>query len=139
MPELTLRKIAMIGFGEAGSILGADLAASGREVVTYDILLDAPATRTAMLEKARRAGVQAADTFNAAVKDADLVLSAVTAASSADVAQNASKALRAGHPTAWGLSSAAVARGPLRRLRHSPRPSSVRSGSWSVWWRVSRS
>ena len=45
---------------------------------------------------ARRAGVQTADTFKAAVKDADLVLSAVTAASSADVALNASKALRAG-------------------------------------------
>jgi 3-hydroxyisobutyrate dehydrogenase-like beta-hydroxyacid dehydrogenase len=96
MAAISLRKIAMIGFGEAGSILGADLAATGREVVTYDILLDAPAGRAAMLEKARRAGVQTADTFNAAVKDADLVLCAVTAASSADVALNASKALRAG-------------------------------------------
>ena len=40
MTEITLRRIAMVGFGEAGSILGAELAASGREVVTYDILLD---------------------------------------------------------------------------------------------------
>jgi 3-hydroxyisobutyrate dehydrogenase-like beta-hydroxyacid dehydrogenase len=96
MPDLTLRKIALIGFGEAGSILGADLAATGRDVVTYDILLDAPSSRTAMLEKAKRAGVQTADTFNAAVKDADLVLSAVTAAASGEVAQNASKALHKG-------------------------------------------
>jgi 3-hydroxyisobutyrate dehydrogenase-like beta-hydroxyacid dehydrogenase len=96
MAAIGLRKIAVIGFGEAGSILGADLAAAGREVRTYDILLDAPASRAPMLEKARRAGVQAADTFNAAVQEADLVLSAVTAASSADVALSASKALRAG-------------------------------------------
>lgn len=98
-----IRKIAMVGFGEAGSILGADLAATGREVVTYDILLapgssglDADASCAAMLDKARRARVQTADSFDAATKGADLVVSAVTAASSADVARNASKALRAG-------------------------------------------
>jgi 3-hydroxyisobutyrate dehydrogenase-like beta-hydroxyacid dehydrogenase len=96
MDAISVRKIAMVGFGEAGSILGADLAATGREVVTYDILLDAPAFRAAMLEKASRAGVQTADSFNAAVEDADLIISAVTASSSADVAQSASKALRAG-------------------------------------------
>ncbi len=96
MTDISLRTIALVGFGEAGSILGEDLAAAGREVATYDILLDEPASRGAMLEKARRAQVRAADSFTAAVKDADLVISAVTAASSADVARNASKALRAG-------------------------------------------
>jgi 3-hydroxyisobutyrate dehydrogenase-like beta-hydroxyacid dehydrogenase len=96
MTEITLRRIAMVGFGEAGSILGAELAASGREVVTYDILLDTPASRGAMLEKARLARVQTADSLNAAVKDADLVISAVTAASSAEVAGQAGKAMRAG-------------------------------------------
>jgi 3-hydroxyisobutyrate dehydrogenase-like beta-hydroxyacid dehydrogenase len=96
MTEITLRRIAMVGFGEAGSILGADLVDTGREVVTYDILLDAPASRDLMLEKARRARVKTADSFNAAVKDADIVISAVTAASSADVANSASKALRPG-------------------------------------------
>src|SRR5579859_5880684 len=92
MSEIVLRRIAMIGFGEAGSILGAELGARGREVVTYDILLHSPAMR----ERARQARVGAADSFEAAVKDADLVISAVTAASSGDVARNASKALRAG-------------------------------------------
>jgi 3-hydroxyisobutyrate dehydrogenase-like beta-hydroxyacid dehydrogenase len=96
MSEITVRRVALVGFGEAGSILGADLAALGREVVTYDILLDASASRAAMLEKASRARVRAADSFEAAVKDADLVISAVTAGSSADVARNAGKALRAG-------------------------------------------
>jgi len=86
----------MVGFGEAGSILGAELAATGREVVTYDILLDTPASRGSMLEKAHLARVQTADSFSAAVKDADLVISAVTAASSAEVAGQARKAMRAG-------------------------------------------
>jgi 3-hydroxyisobutyrate dehydrogenase-like beta-hydroxyacid dehydrogenase len=96
MNEITLRRIAMVGFGEAGSILGEELAAANREVVTYDILLDAPASRAAMLEKARRARVHTADSLNAAVGAADLVISAVTAASSAAVAQGAGKAMRAG-------------------------------------------
>ena len=96
MTEITLRRIAMVGFGEAGSILGAELAAKGRDVVTYDILLNAPAARRAMLEKASQARVSTADTFDEAVKDADLVISAVTAASSEDVARSAGKALRAG-------------------------------------------
>jgi 3-hydroxyisobutyrate dehydrogenase-like beta-hydroxyacid dehydrogenase len=96
MTDISLRTVALVGFGEAGSILGADLAAAGREVATYDILLDVPASRGAMLEKARRAQVRAADTFAAAVKDADLVISAVTAAASGDVAREASKNLRAG-------------------------------------------
>ena len=42
-----LYKFALIGFGEAGSILGEDLAAAGRDVVMYDILLDLPASREA--------------------------------------------------------------------------------------------
>ena len=94
--DMGFSRIAMVGFGEAGSILGEDLAAGGRDVITYDILLDVPASRGAMLEKARRAGVRTADGLETAVKDADLVISAVTAASSGDVARGACKALRAG-------------------------------------------
>jgi 3-hydroxyisobutyrate dehydrogenase-like beta-hydroxyacid dehydrogenase len=96
MTEFTLRRIAMVGFGEAGSILGEELAAADREVVTYDILLDAPDSRGQMIEKARRADVRTADSFDAAVGDADLVISAVTAASSAAVAHSAGKVMHAG-------------------------------------------
>jgi 3-hydroxyisobutyrate dehydrogenase-like beta-hydroxyacid dehydrogenase len=91
-----LRKFALIGFGEAGSILGEDLAAAGRDVVMYDILLDAPASREPVLEKARRAHVRAAGTFEDAVAGAEVVISAVTASSSADVAGKAARSLRAG-------------------------------------------
>jgi 3-hydroxyisobutyrate dehydrogenase-like beta-hydroxyacid dehydrogenase len=96
MTEFVLRRIAMVGFGEAGSILGEELAAADREVLAYDILFDVPASRGPMLEKARRAGVQTADSLSAAIADADLVISAVTATSSAAVAQAAGKAMRAG-------------------------------------------
>jgi 3-hydroxyisobutyrate dehydrogenase-like beta-hydroxyacid dehydrogenase len=96
MSERVLRRIAVVGFGEAGSILGADLAAMGRDVVTYDILLNAPATRTVVLEKATQARVGTADGLVAAVAGADLVISAVTASSSAAVAASAAKALRTG-------------------------------------------
>ena len=91
-----LRKFALIGFGEAGSILGADLVAAGRDVVMYDILLDSPESRAAMLEKAQRAKVRAADSFDAAVVGAQVVVSAVTASASAEVAGKAARSLRAG-------------------------------------------
>jgi len=91
-----LHKFAVIGFGEAGSILGEDLAATGRDVAMYDILLDAPVSRQPMLDKARRAQVRAARTFEDAVAGAQVVISAVTASSSADVAGKAAKSLRAG-------------------------------------------
>jgi 3-hydroxyisobutyrate dehydrogenase-like beta-hydroxyacid dehydrogenase len=96
MSAINLRKIAMVGCGEAGSILGEDLAAAGREVITYDILLDEPASRGPMLEKARRARLLTADSFDVAVREVDMVISAVTASSSSEVAANAGKVLRAG-------------------------------------------
>ena len=96
MSEQVLRRIALVGFGEAGSILGADWAAAGREVVTFDILLNAPAGRARLLEKAAQARVATADSLGAAAKDADLIVSAVTASESASVAASAAKVLRAG-------------------------------------------
>jgi 3-hydroxyisobutyrate dehydrogenase-like beta-hydroxyacid dehydrogenase len=91
-----LNRFAMIGFGEAGSILGEELAAAGCQVVMYDILVDSAATRQRMLDKAHRAGVRAAGNFADAVAGAQVVVSAVTAASSADVAAKAAGLLRAG-------------------------------------------
>jgi 3-hydroxyisobutyrate dehydrogenase-like beta-hydroxyacid dehydrogenase len=94
--EISLRKAAVIGFGEAGSILGAGLVAAGLDVSTYDILLDSPTTRAALSEKARTNKVRPAADTASAIAGADLVLSAVTAGSSAQVALEAAKSLRAG-------------------------------------------
>jgi 3-hydroxyisobutyrate dehydrogenase-like beta-hydroxyacid dehydrogenase len=92
----TIRRIALVGFGEVGTIFGRDLAQQGAAITTYDILLDAPASRPALLERARAAGVTACDTLGDAIRDADLVISAVTASSSHDVAERAASSLRPG-------------------------------------------
>ena len=91
-----IRRIALVGFGEVGRIFGHDLARQGLELSTYDILLDAPTARPAMLEQARAAAVAPLDTLGAAVGRADLVISAVTASSSRDVARDAARWLRPG-------------------------------------------
>jgi 3-hydroxyisobutyrate dehydrogenase-like beta-hydroxyacid dehydrogenase len=62
----------------------------------YDILLDSAERREQMLQRARQARVRAADTFEQAVAGAQVVISAVTAASSGDVAAKAARSLGAG-------------------------------------------
>jgi 3-hydroxyisobutyrate dehydrogenase-like beta-hydroxyacid dehydrogenase len=91
-----LRRIAIVGFGEAGGILGEDLARTGLEVSTYDILFDSPANRDSIFAKARAVNVRAAPTLRDAVGEADLVISAVTATSSTQVAQDAHASLKNG-------------------------------------------
>jgi len=91
-----IRRIALVGFGEVGTIFGRDLGRQGLEMSTYDILLDAPAARPAMLERSRAAAVTPRDTLREAVQGADLVISAVTASSSRDVARDAAPWLRPG-------------------------------------------
>lgn len=91
-----LHEFAVIGFGEAGSILGEDLVAAGHEVAMYDILLDSPSGGAQMRDRARRARVRAADTFDDAVAGVQVVISAVTASSSADVAAKAAAVLHSG-------------------------------------------
>ena len=91
-----IRKIALIGFGEVGSIFGRDFASSGLAVSTFDILLNEVASRTALLAKARDANVRPCDSLEDALRGADLVISAVTAASAASVSRTAATLLRAG-------------------------------------------
>jgi len=81
------KTIAIIGFGEAGGILGAELAKKGPTLRTYDILLGDAGARDEMLKKTASARVEAAASHAAAARGADLVISAVTAASSVDVAK----------------------------------------------------
>lgn len=87
MSAQTFKTIAIIGFGEAGGILGAELAKRGTAVRTYDLLLDDPAQRAAMCARAAAANVEIAVTHGAAARGAELVISSVTAASAGDVAK----------------------------------------------------
>jgi 3-hydroxyisobutyrate dehydrogenase-like beta-hydroxyacid dehydrogenase len=96
MDGQAIRQISLLGFGEVGGIFGRDFAAAGLGVSTFDILLNAEPSRSAMLAKARAANVRACDTLEEAVRGADLVISAVTASSAAGVAISVAPFLRAG-------------------------------------------
>jgi 3-hydroxyisobutyrate dehydrogenase-like beta-hydroxyacid dehydrogenase len=96
MAREPIQRIAIIGFGEAGGILGNELAARGLDVSTFDVLLHSKEAREAMLAKARVSKVRAAEGLSDCVRDAQLVISAVTASSALDVAKDASRLLRAG-------------------------------------------
>ena len=80
-------RIALIGFGEVGQILAADLAAAGvGEISAFDIAFarSGSAPRQALARYAIRAAAHAAD----AVRGAELIVSAVTAAADIDAARS---------------------------------------------------
>ena len=91
-----LCRIAIVGFGEAGSILGEDLARAGCEVAAYDILFDSSATQEAMFANVHSGSVRAASTLRDAIGGTDLVISAVTATASTQVARDAAASLKNG-------------------------------------------
>jgi 3-hydroxyisobutyrate dehydrogenase-like beta-hydroxyacid dehydrogenase len=88
-----ISRVAIIGFGEVGGIFGSDFAAQGIKVSVFDILLGSDAHRQKMLEKARTCGVTAEDNLRDCVRNADLVISAVTVSSALNVAQEAGRIL----------------------------------------------
>ena len=94
MAAKLIERIALIGFGEAGGILGADLAKSGVSVSIFDILLRAEPSRAAMLAKAKSANVRACESLVEAIRDAEVIISAVTCSSAPDVAGESSTTLR---------------------------------------------
>ena len=88
--------IAIIGFGEAGAILGEELASRGMAVRAFDILLQDPGAREAMQRRIGDAGAFAADSLAEALRGAKLVISAVTASESRNVARDAGALLQSG-------------------------------------------
>ncbi len=93
---MTLHCIALIGFGEAGSILGQDLAAQGLQVQTFDRLLMQESTRELLRERARSCRVQPLDSLERALQGAQLVISAVTAGAALEVAEAVAPYLQPG-------------------------------------------
>jgi 3-hydroxyisobutyrate dehydrogenase-like beta-hydroxyacid dehydrogenase len=96
MSEHLIRQIALIGFGEVGGIFSHDFVAGGLAVSTFDILLNSESSRTAMLEKTQILNVRACEALEEAIREADLVISAVTASSAANAAQSAAPFLCSG-------------------------------------------
>src|SRR5262245_10236433 len=87
-------RICFIGFGEAGQALAGGLRDSGVSAVSaWDILFPLPEGE-ALRAAAERIGVRQGSSAADAVKDADLIVSAVTAASSLEAAAAAKPFLR---------------------------------------------
>jgi prephenate dehydrogenase len=89
MSQKRVERITLIGLGEVGGIFGRDFAAAEFDVAITDVLLSAEPSRQAMLEKAGKAGVRACDSLEEAIRNADLIIIAVTAAAAIDTAREA--------------------------------------------------
>ncbi|WP_027779780.1 NAD(P)-dependent oxidoreductase [Paraburkholderia caledonica] len=99
MPESFPRStghIAMIGFGEVGPIFARGFAEAGHTVRAFDVKLQDAATRGAIIERGEKSGAHIADDLASALRDAQLVFSAVTASQAEAVASAAAAHLRAG-------------------------------------------
>ncbi|HLI80404.1 MAG TPA: DUF1932 domain-containing protein [Candidatus Binataceae bacterium] len=89
------RRIAVIGLGEAGGVFAKGLQASGIfEVAGYDALLTDPAAAPAVREKIASMEIVECSSFEEACRQADIILSAVTANASCKVAEEASRYLK---------------------------------------------
>src|SRR5262249_52806392 len=84
-----ISRIAIIGFGEVGGIFATDFAGQGIEVSVFDILLTCESHRHAMVARAQRSSVKPEDSLGDCLRNADLVISAVTASSALEVARQA--------------------------------------------------
>jgi 3-hydroxyisobutyrate dehydrogenase-like beta-hydroxyacid dehydrogenase len=94
MPANNLPRLCFIGFGEAGRAFAAGLQEVGvRTQSAWDILFPEPAGER-LRDAARSLGVRQATSAADAVAGADIVISAVTAASSLDAARAAKDHLR---------------------------------------------
>ena len=87
-------RIGLIGFGEVGQTLGADLLGAGCRVSAFDPLFAVP--QSAPSRALSGIPVAAAEHAAAAVRDAELVISAVTAASDVDAARSVAPHLAPG-------------------------------------------
>jgi 3-hydroxyisobutyrate dehydrogenase-like beta-hydroxyacid dehydrogenase len=87
-------RVTLIGFGEVGQTLGADLLAAGADVTAYDVLFADPESvpSRALAKIPVRAAQNAVD----AVGRAELVIAAVTAASDLDAARSCAAGIQRG-------------------------------------------
>lgn len=90
----TPERICLIGLGEVGTILADDLGGTGVVLSAWDVKFADPGSgpSRAAAKRSLRIGADARD----AVEDADLVISAVTAAQTAAAARAAAPKVRAG-------------------------------------------
>jgi 3-hydroxyisobutyrate dehydrogenase-like beta-hydroxyacid dehydrogenase len=87
-------RVALIGFGEVGQTLAGDLLEARVEVSAYDILFDAPDSTPS--RAARTIAVREAKSAPDAIANAELIVSAVTAASDVDAARSVNSGIPRG-------------------------------------------
>ncbi len=81
-------RIAFLGYGEAGQAMAEGLREQGvSQIAAFDILFP-DAAGAALIDAANKAGVRVAASAADAVRDAQIVIAAVTAASSLEAAQS---------------------------------------------------
>ncbi|MBQ0942040.1 NAD(P)-dependent oxidoreductase [Ideonella sp. 4Y16] len=88
--------VGIVGYGEVGRILAEDLRARGITVSSFDLKLLRADTAPALRAHALDHGVALADDHADLARDADLVISAVTASQAVPVAAACAPALRPG-------------------------------------------
>lgn len=85
-------QICLIGFGEVGQILAQDLSGKASSIAAWDILFADPDSAPTKASGAIRKGASAED----AVKNADIIISAVTAAQTANAVTSVAGAKKKG-------------------------------------------
>jgi 3-hydroxyisobutyrate dehydrogenase-like beta-hydroxyacid dehydrogenase len=109
MPHRNTPRLCFIGFGEAGQAIASGLRETGIETIAaWDILF--PNAEGAKLKQAgEKMGARVATSAADAVRDSDIVISAVTAASSLEAAQSVEPHLT-GNPYFLDLNSVSPGR-----------------------------
>jgi 3-hydroxyisobutyrate dehydrogenase-like beta-hydroxyacid dehydrogenase len=109
MPNRNTPRLCFIGFGEAGQAIAAGLRETGLETIAaWDILF--PAAEGGRLKAAgEQIGARLADSAADAVRGSDIIISAVTAASSLEAARSVEPHLT-GHPYFLDINSVSPGR-----------------------------
>jgi 3-hydroxyisobutyrate dehydrogenase-like beta-hydroxyacid dehydrogenase len=102
-------RVSFIGFGEAGQAIASGLRETGIErIAAWDILFPEQ-TGTKLKEAAQSLGVRVASSARDAASETDMIISAVTAASSVDAARSITSDL-AGNPYYLDINSVSPGR-----------------------------
>src|SRR5215468_4252286 len=102
-------RVSFIGFGEAGQAIASGLRETGIErMAAWDILFPEQ-TGTKLKEAAGSLGVRVASSARDAARETDMIISAVTAASSVDAARSVASDL-AGNPYYLDINSVSPGR-----------------------------
>ena len=89
-------RVGLVGYGEVGRILAADLRAQGVAVAAWDLLLASPASAAPLRDHAGAHGVVLAASAAALAAGSDCIISAVTASQAVPVAADCAPAMRPG-------------------------------------------